>query len=793
MKLCLSALIALAALAGSEERRRFEYLEDFEEAPPKDAVYAGWERLSSPAHPAWNRIEWARDPEGARSGEHYLRMTTQGGSTALQMLKKIAWPIDPARSYRLSALVRLTAARANLATFTVTWLDRRFAVLDETASSPVAGPGGWREIALDLPSLPAGTMWAIVRINFEGADVQGECCFDRLMLTRPPRLRILPADRRLPVFDPSTSPRFNIVARELAEGAHQADLKLRRPDGTVTPLHSGLPVRDGAVLPVELPRLEPGAYTLIASVSGPDRVAIDRECPVLIPNRPWLEVPRQASLVGGSFDPFAREYVDAPKLAELGGFHRARVALWHREKPGERKAPEAGHLFDFVRRLSELPAVSVVGLVDAPPAPLFPDVDPATLERGTRALLQIDRKAWEAPLRATALRYREFVPLWQPADALVKTEDLLKTFDGERVATLEPDGPEEILRRLVIHAASAAGAPPVFIPVDRLLDADGYPGPAFLALRAANDVLSGAVPRPDLPPLLGPPVKAAFEKGGRAILVLWSETGDVDREFNLGADAEVLPALGAVRRHVPGERLRAGAMPVFIGKVDPSFLETQLSLRLADPADPSAPGNTLPLRADPVTRILKFRNRSRQSEITNLRVRLEDPLPPDWIVRPIQARDLSIAPGKELNHELTFVLPPTESEGERPLGVELLFTQDGRPQSVRERIAIRVAPQIEISVQVTDDPGIDDAKRVSVRVTNATSRKMTLVAAVRLPNRPEQTEPLGTLEPKSPAERTLEYLVRDVRLIDSAALKIEVLCEERGGDRLYARKSAPLK
>lgn len=796
MNVWLPALVALAALAplgGNEERRHFEYLEDFEEEPPKGTIYTGWERVASPAHPAWNPVERAHDPEGARSGNHYLRMTTQGGATAFRMLKKIAWPIDPARSYRLAALVRLTATRDNLATFSVTWFDRRFAVLGETASPPATGPGGWREVSVDLPSVPAATAWAVVTLSFDGTDVRGECCFDRLTLTRPPRLRITPAGRSLPVFEPMSAPRFNIVARELAGGRHEADLRLRGPDGVERAIRKGLPVRDGAVLPVELPPLPPGAYTLIASVSGPDRVPIDREVPILVPSPDWLAAPGQSSLVGGSFDPFARDYVDAPKLAELGRFQRARVALWPRASTGARTPPGPEALFEFVRRLSELPSMNVVGLIDAPPADRFPDVDPATLGKGTAALLAIDRKLWEPPLRATALRYREFVPLWQPGGSVVKTEDLLKTFLGERVVTLEPDGPEDLLRRLVAHAASPAGAPPVFVPLDRLLDADGYPGRGFLAIRAANDVLSGAVPRPHLPPEMGPPVRAAFEKDGKAILVLWTDSGEVEREFNLGAEAEVFPPLGAVRRHVPRERLRVGTMPLFVGKVDPSFLETQLSLRLADPADPAGPGNTLPLRSDPVTRVLKFRNRSKRSEIASLRVKVEDPLPPGWIVRPIEARDLTIPAGKELGHELTFVLPPVEEEGERPLSVELLYTQDGRSQSVREKLAIKVVPQIEIAIQVSDEPGDERAKRVTVRISNATSRKMTLVAAVRLPDRPEQTEPLGTLEPKSPAERKLEYVVRDVRLIDPARLKVDVLCEERGGDRLHSRKSALLR
>lgn len=794
MKVCLSVLMLLGAVAPpAEEPRKFEYLEDFEDVPAKGSIYTGWERVASPLHPAWNRVEQVREPETARSGDSFLRFTTQGGATAFTMLKKIAWAIDPARSYRLSALVRLTATRQNIATLTISWLNRRFETIDETTSPPAAGDGGWHEIALDLPAVPPSTVWAVVRLGFEGPDVRGECCFDRLMLTRPPRLRIFPADRILPVFDPTRAPRLNIIARELAEGNHQAEVRLRGPDGKETVLRRGLQVRDGATVPFELPLLEPGAYTVVASLSGPDRVPIDRECPILIHGKSWLASPRQASLFGGSFDPFVRDYPDARGLSELALFQRTRVTLWHRPAPGERRPPEPSQLFDFVRSLSEVERMIVVGLIDTPPPDLFPAIDPATLSKGTAALLEIERKAWEPQLQAATLRYREFIPRWQPGASLVATGDLLKTFDGERVITMEPGPPTDFLRRLVLHASTSPKPQPAFVPVDGLLDADGYPGPGFLALRAANDILPGATPRPDLQAQLGPPVRAAFFKDGRAILVLWTDAGEVEREFNLGPEAEVFPPLQAPRRILAGDRVKIGTMPVFIGKVDPSFLETQLSLRLSDPLDPAALGNTLPLRSDPVYRILKFRNRSRVSEITNLRVRLEDPLPPEWIIRPLQARDLSIPPNKELSHDLTFVLPPTEGEGERALNVELLFTQDGRSQSVREKLVITVAPQIVIDIQVVDVPTVDNAKRIVVKVSNATARKLTLLAAVRLPDRAEQTEPLGTLEPKSSAERLLEYVVKDLGSVPAAERRVEVLCEESGGERLHARKTIPLR
>src|SRR5206468_10814437 len=108
-----------------------------------------------------------------------------------------------------------------------------------------------------------------------------------------------------------------------------------------------------------------------------------------------------------------------------------------------------------------------------------------------------------------------------------------------------------------------------------------------------------------------------------------------------------------------------------------------------------------------------------------------------WVVRPLKIEGLALPPGQELSPELTILLPSSEQEGERSLEVELRFLQAGRPQVVREKLPIRIVPQIEIDIQVSDAVGVPDAKRVTVRVTNRTSVPRTLTALVRLTGRPE--------------------------------------------------------
>src|ERR1043166_1525794 len=212
MNLCLSS-IALAALVlgpGDEER-----IEDFEEAPPAEAIVAGWQRVASPHHPAWNRIERVRDPKDARSGEHYLRMTSLGGSTALEMQKERAWKVEPGHFYRLSALAKLKAAKRNIATLTAIWLDGNGAALSETASHPISGQGEWRELALDLPAPPESAAAIAIRLSFDGEDLAGECWFDRLVLRRPAIIRLFPAEGNLPVVAPKRPSRFHLLGKQL--------------------------------------------------------------------------------------------------------------------------------------------------------------------------------------------------------------------------------------------------------------------------------------------------------------------------------------------------------------------------------------------------------------------------------------------------------------------------------------------------------------------------------------------------------------------------------------------------
>lgn len=768
MSLFLSAAFALAAfVAGPGDE---EAVDDFEETPAGDAIAAGWERVSSPSHPSWNRIERVRDPRGAASGEHFLRMTGLGDSTAIQMQREHAWKIDPSRSYRMSVQVRIDAPGRNVAGFTVIWLDGHHREVGQAASPTLRRSEGWRTLSLDLTSIPPGTAWAVVRLSLDGPDVRGECSFDRLTLSRPVRLRLSPLEGSLPILESRRSSRFRLQARELPEGRHRAAVTLKGPDGSEKTLVDQ-EIRSDSSLDVPVPPLAPGAYALTARLAGSER-----EWTLLVRPAPWLAEPGQVPLVSGAFDFSGATYRDVPALAELAGFRRIRVAIW----PNRAR--------ELMLELSRAGSMTMVGSLEGPPPELFPEVDPALLEKGMAAVRSIDPRLWEPQVRELVRKYREFVPLWQIGATVVRTDALLNPGAGEPVVTIDSPDPAELVRLIVLSAG--AGAAPIFVSADRLLDEEGYPKAGFLAVRVANDVLSGAKPRPDLVSLVGAPVRAAFEKDGRAILVAWTEKGE--SEFSVRAPGEVASPLGSVRPLTAGERLRAGPMPLFIGKVDPLLPEERVTVQLVDPADASMSA-ALPLGAEPSSRVLRIRNRSRRSGLSDLHVTFPEPLPRGWVVRPLKIEGLSLPPGQELTPELTILLPPTEQEGERSLEVELRFVQAGRPQVVREKLPIRIVPQIDIDVQITEAPGLTDAKRVSVRVTNRTSVPRTLTALVRLPGRPERSEPLGTLEPRSSAERTLDYLVRDLRLIDPTRLKVEVLVEERSGDRLHSRKTLSLK
>jgi hypothetical protein len=344
-----------------------------------------------------------------------------------------------------------------------------------------------------------------------------------------------------------------------------------------------------------------------------------------------------------------------------------------------------------------------------------------------------------------------------PADEILALAGLSSALRDPAAAN---DSIEVVLRRRIADPGSALTLSRLF------LDAGGRPTAALLALRAANDVLADAVPLPD-PGLFPANVRiAAFRKGNSAALALWSETGELEMPVALNEGAKLYPPLGAIRALRPGERLRLGALPVFIAGIDPLLLELRLNLS----------GPDLPLQLG---------NPSRTQALRDVRVRLEE-LPAGWRVTPREFSAATLAGDADLSEEFQFVLPPSETERIQELRFEVRFVRNGQERVIRLSRAVRVTSPLGIETAVVDGPK-PGSKKLTVRITNASDRAMTLAIRARLPQLPEQIELLRNLAPGA-TSAPFEYVVKDVPLLDPTRLAAEIDVQESVGPRAGARK-----
>jgi hypothetical protein len=255
-----------------------EWIEDFEGAAPE-----GWERVDSDAHPPYNTVEIVRDPQAAKSGRQFLRMTTQGGATAFRRALRKAWAVDAGRPYRFSAWARLTATRRNSASIRLTWLNAAGEKIGELRSAPITQPGEWTQVSVEIPRSPAGAAGVSPRLDFEGDDVRGHCDFDLVTLAPIERLEIRPVGRAFPVFWPAESPRFSVTPAGVPDGTHAITITLRNGEGNEIRRSLTVTVPSKTSAAVDFPPLQPGAHELTASIDGsPTR----RTLVVLVPS-PW--------------------------------------------------------------------------------------------------------------------------------------------------------------------------------------------------------------------------------------------------------------------------------------------------------------------------------------------------------------------------------------------------------------------------------------------------------------------------------------------------------------------------
>ncbi len=797
----MSALLTLALFAALQDRA-----EDFEEVPRPNVIYPGWERVRSAEHPAFNEIELVRDPARARSGASFLRLRTLGRNTALRLSPHAAWPVDPGRSYVFTAFARIEGAKKNGASAALIWLNQDFERVQEDRSVPAAASGEWSELQIDVPTLPPQTRWVSVRLDFEGPDLRGECAFDHLKLECGPRLT-LERDLPSPEGGPA-APRLRFVVSGLPAAEYRLEVVTKDAQGEDGGLPVRVPIIPGRTVDLAMATHAPGYYEIRASVLDAGGPVVRRAWPLVVPERP--SSPSEARRpFGGAFDPFAGRIADPAALARLLGLQHSRVTVWERPSATRLKAPAPDEILQLVRALARVNGMTVHGALAAPPADLGPEED-------LFALLELPRDRWEKPLRETAAAYFEFIAQWQlgadgvtprrgAAEAVAAAREVVQTASpGARLLTpLDPglplilptDGATAGFLRALIEAAHSDDLKrPRLVPLGAdLLDPRGYPRAPFLALRAVNDLLAGAVPRRDLT-LADPALKDfVFEKGGMLVIAAWTERDALEKPLHLGDQVRVQPPLGARRASAAGERVTFGPLPIFLTGVDPSLIRIQQGLRFHDTATAPLAPDTLPLRSDPSIRALRFRNLFPAGPMDDVRVRILQPLPAGWTVRPLEASAPSLAPGEEFSQEVTLVLRADQEEGDFEVKLEVSFLREGRRVLLPVSRTVRLVPQIRLAGEAAELSSVPNARKVSVRIANAAGRPVNLSLRVRLPGQPEETQALGLVPAGPSGERRLEYVVRDVHLLDPARAAVEILCSERGGERLHARLRIPLR
>jgi hypothetical protein len=370
------------------------------------------------------------------------------------------------------------------------------------------------------------------------------------------------------------------------------------------------------------------------------------------------------------------------------------------------------------------------------------------------------------------------------------TVDFLPPGPGvhEVVASIDGSNVEQRLTMIVPNSWASTGEPLPEIPPallsatlrGPLTDAEGRPTPAWLARRALQDVLEGATPIAD-PGLFPAGVRvAAFRKRESAVLALWTDGAPVEVPVTMNDGAKLYPPLGAIRSLGPGERLVVGSMPVFLVGLDPLLLELKLTLS----------GGDLPLQLSPAARTLRFHNPSRSQALLNVRLRIDD-VPSGWRISPREISAPSVAPDGDLAEDLQFVLPASEVERFQQLRFEVSFVRSGKEHVVRLSRAVRLATALKIGSDVSDGPR-PGSKKLTVRVTNASDRPMTLTMRARIPQHAEQNELLRDLAPGA-TSAPFVYVVRDVSLLDPAHVTAEVDVQEPVGDRAAARRLVPLR
>jgi hypothetical protein len=328
----------------------------------------------------------------------------------------------------------------------------------------------------------------------------------------------------------------------------------------------------------------------------------------------------------------------------------------------------------------------------------------------------------------------------------------------------------------ILHAAPLHGVP------SALLDAEGFPTPAFHAWRTLNGLLSGSV-------YAGPAFAFAdvesrrFDRTGReGVIALWSRGAPVVKELRLGAGVRVADLSGNVRHLPPDGRLSVGPEPVFLLGVNPALIE-MLQRITVEPSD-------LTLREGEQTLTLTLRN-TFPEPLRALRVSRIHADAPGWNISPAEAQTAVLPPSGAFAVPLTVRLPVGEAPGARELLAEAAFTAD-KTYDVLIHLPVRVLSPLDLALRAVPDPAAG-GRRVEIAVANrreptgdaaqdaarAIKVRLTVALPASLPEDQHLRLPPG-------ATRTFSWPLR------GAAGRVSARVQESGGD-LFLDRTLDLK
>lgn len=318
-----------------------------------------------------------------------------------------------------------------------------------------------------------------------------------------------------------------------------------------------------------------------------------------------------------------------------------------------------------------------------------------------------------------------------------------------------------------------------------LLDAEGFPTPAFHAWRTLNALLTGAAY--DGPAFAFTDVEShvfrrgddVSRRGDDTVVVLWATREPVVKEFWLGDGVRAVDLAGRAAPLANGAPLRIGPEPVFLLGVTREIIRTQRAIAV-EPA-------VLDLREHEQTLHFILRNEFPDA-IKDIRISRVRDAAGTWTVAPQESRLPLLAPGKSFDVTLSVRLPFRESPGTRDLTAEVHFEAD-KPYTTVVSRAVEIRSPLKLTLQSLPPSGPGQPSQVAMEVRNLREptgkpqEDAERVLRVRLTTTLPTGSPLNRYFDLPPGGTSplLQFPLR------GAAGRVVAVLHEIGGDHFLAR------